>query len=485
MPNLLHHISNLKTTYSVVNMLMSLSKKIAPYNANNPFLEGPFAPIGHESFSSEIKITGEIPKQLNGMLLRTGPNPIETPNPALYNWFVGDGMIHAVKIENGQVRWYKSKYVQTHKVSNLLSLSKIKGQQRGVVDLSNTNVIGHAGKIWSLVEAGPYPVSMDYELNSEGYSLFNSNDKYGFTAHPHKDHDTGDLHGICYDALNLTQVFYQVIDSYGQVKKRVQIPVKHGPMMHDCAMSSTRMVIFDMPITFSFKHIARGADFPYAWNEKHVPRIGLLSKNGKAEDILWFKIDPCFVFHTCNAFDLENGDLVVDVIVHGKSFQNSIQGPADEQHIKFERWTLQCKTKDIKREIISDIPQEFPRFDERLAGKNYRYAYAVSVGEEGQPADPINLKPNLLLRHDLDTGETIQHSYGNSLTGEVIYVPKKANSAENDGWLMSYVHDLDNGPSKIVILDSKKIGHKPQAVIELGVRVPIGFHTNWIDIPKN
>lgn len=483
MPNLLHHISNLKVTYSLVNGLMRLTKKVVPYKTNNPFLESIFAPVERESFSTKIRVTGEIPKELNGLLLRTGPNPIKVDNPALYSWFVGDGMVHALKIENGQAQWYKSKYVQTHKVSKLLGIGKIRGQQRGVVDLSNTNIIGHAGKIWSLIEAGPYPISMDFELNSEAYGLFNSNDQFGFTAHPHKDPETGDLHGICYDSINLTQVFYQVIDPNGQVKKRVEIPVKHGPMMHDCAMSSTRMVIFDMPITFSFKNIARGAEFPYAWNDKHTPRIGLLPKDGHAEDIRWFTIDPCFVFHTCNAFDLDNGDLVVDVAVHGKSFQKSIQGPADEQHIKFERWTLQSATGNIKREVISDIPQDFPRFDERMSGKNYRYAYAVSVGEAGKPADPIHLKPNLLLRHDLKTGKTIQHSYGNALTGEVIFVPKNANSAEDDGWLMSYVHDLENGPSKIVILDSKKIGQEPQAIIEFGVRVPIGFHTNWVDYP--
>lgn len=82
-------------------------------------------------------------------------------------------------------------------------------------------------------------------------------------------------------------------------------------------------------------------------------------------------------------------------------------------------------------------------------------------------------KANFLLCHYLKIGKTIQHSYGNALTGEVIFVPKNANNAEDDGWLMSYVHNLENGPSKIVILDSKKIRLEPQAIIEFGIRVPI------------
>lgn len=482
MPNILHHISNQKMPVSVLNGILNLTKKMRPYRAQNPFLEGPFAPISQETFSENIKVTGEIPKELNGLLLRTGPNPVNVDNPALYNWFVGDGMVHALKIQNGEAKWYKSRYVGTHKVHNQLNRKKIKGNPRGLVDLSNTNIIGHAGKIWSLIEAGPYPVSMDYDLNSEAYGLFNSEEQFGFTAHPHKDPETGDLHGICYEALNLTQIYYQVIDPQGQVKKRVEIPVNHGPMMHDCAASTKKMVIFDMPITFSFKNVVKGADFPYAWNDKHLPRIGLLPKDGVAQDIRWFNIDPCFVFHTCNAYDLDNGDVVVDVVVHGKSFENSIQGPADEQHIKFERWIIQYASGEIKREIISDIPQEFPRFDERLSGKKYRYAYGISVGEAGKPADPINYKPNVLLRHDLVTGQTIEHANGNLLTGEVIFVPKHTNSAEDEGWLMCYVHDKECGPSKIVILDAQKMGESPQAVIDLPVHVPIGFHTNWVDV---
>jgi carotenoid cleavage dioxygenase len=32
----------------------------------------------------------------------------------------------------------------------------------------------------------------------------------------------------------------------------------------------------------------------------------------------------------------------------------------------------------------------------------------------------------------------------------------------------------------VVILDAKKLGQTPQAIIELPVRVPLGFHGNWV-----
>lgn len=145
-------------------------------------------------------------------------------------------------------------------------------------------------------------------------------------------------------------------------------------------------------------------------------------KNGDAQDIKWFDVDPCIIFHSFNAYDLENGDIIFDACVHTKTFTDSIQGPVDKQLIQFERWTLQFGTQTLKREVISKIPQEFPRLDERFVGKPYRFAYSISVGNEGEPVDNINLKANNLLVHDLLKGESYKHSYGDDyFTGEVIF----------------------------------------------------------------
>ena len=485
MSNFLSVLANNTIAMKTLNYLSQIPKLRVPYADDNPFLKGPFAPVKDEISTQNLKVIGVIPPNLDGLFLRMGPNPVEVDNPALYNWFVGDGMVHALRIQNGKALWYKNRYVGTHKVNDKLNRPRIKGHPRGVVDITNTNIIGHAGKIWTLVESGPLPVAMDAELNSLSYSLFNSEERYEFTAHPHKDPDTGELHAICYDSLVLNKVHYHVIDKEGKLKKRVSIPVQHGPMMHDCNMTQSQMVIFDLPITFSLKNIMKGADFPYIWNDKHEPRIGLLPKTGEAQDIQWFKIDPCFVFHSCNAYDLENGDVIVDASVHEKTFANTIQGPADEQNIRFERWHLDRKAGELKRTVISNIPQEFARFDERLTGKPYRYAYTLTLGEENKPGSPTDISPNYLLRHDLKTGETLKHFYGEGYaTGEVIFIPKSKESAEDEGWLISYVHSIDANHQKItkvVILDAKNIESDPQATIELPVHVPLGFHSNWVN----
>lgn len=477
-------IVNNEIVSSILRWLVNFNQRRVPFSRDNPFLIGPFAPVNEEVCSSDLVVRGEIPLSLNGIILRMGPNPVEVENPANYNWFTGDGMVHGLRLKDGQALWYKNRYVGTHLVHKKLGREKIKGKPRGVIDLANTNIIGHAGKIWTITEAGPFPIALDFELNSLNYGLFNSKDNYPFTAHPHVDPENGELHAICYDALNLTQVYYQVIDKEGGVKKRINIPVKNGPMMHDCSMTKTKMLVLDFPVTFSFERVLSGVKFPYAWDDKHPARVGALPKNGEARDIKWFEIDPCTIFHTFNAYDLDNGDVVLDACVHTKTFTNSIQGPIDKQFIQFERWTLQYGTQTIKRDVISKIPQEFPRMDERFVSQPYRFAYSISVGEVDQIVDATNLQENYLLVHDLLKDELYKHSYGDGYaTGEVIFIAKHLDSEEGDGWLISYVHALDGKkPSRVVIVDSKKIGQEPQAVIELPVRVPLGFHSNWVNI---
>lgn len=86
---------------------------------------------------------------------------------------------------------------------------------------------------------------------------------------------------------------------------------------------------------------------------------------------------------------------------------------------------------------------------------------------------------------NLRTRTTESYSFGeNWVTGEAVFVARENAQAENDGWLMSYIHALDCSPSKVVILDAQHITEGPIATIHLPVRVPVGFHCNWIDYRK-
>ena len=109
-------------------------------------------------------------------------------------------------------------------------------------------------------------------------------------------------------------------------------------MIHDCAITRSQVLILDLNVNFSICSALKGSMLPYQWNPKRQARMGILPFGGNAIDIRWYEIDPCFIFHTVNAYDLNTGDIVMDAVVHSKALIRSIQRPIEDQDIRLERF---------------------------------------------------------------------------------------------------------------------------------------------------
>ncbi len=343
-------------------------------------------------------------------------------------------------------------------------------------DTVNTNVLGHAGKIWALVEAGGFPVELDGDLGTVAHNPFEGTLHGSFSAHPHLDPQTGEMHAICYNGPDLETIRHVVVGRDGRVRREEPIAVKHGPSIHDCMITKNYVLVFDLPVTFSMKTLLAGHPFPYAWNPEHRACVGLLPREGKGSDTVWCEVDPCYVFHPCNAFETADGKVIVDVAAHETMFAHSTQGP-DSKHAAFERWTIDPAARRVERKVIDAQPQEFPRCDERLLGQPYRYAYTMPLADEGSAFG----SRSHLIRHDLQTGARLVHEFGeHCYPGEFVFVPRHAGAAEDDGWLMGYVIDIARQRTQLVILDAQDFSGEAQAAITIPHRVPPGFHGNWV-----
>ena len=127
----------------------------------NPYLSGNFAPVREEITAVDLDVTGTIPTYLDGRYLRIGPNPLVDPDPAEYQWFLGTGMAHGLRLRDGKAHWYRNRYVRSAGVARALGETWSGGAHTGGFDFaSNTNIIGHAGKTLAITEAGARP----YEL---------------------------------------------------------------------------------------------------------------------------------------------------------------------------------------------------------------------------------------------------------------------------------------------------------------------------------
>ena len=344
--------------------------KVAEFNrgrmtadAPNPYLVGIHAPMASELTIDDLSVTGTIPAALNGRYIRIGPNPAAPAHHASYHWFTGDGMVHGVKLKGGKAEWYRNRWIKSKKVTAALGLADTPGPRHGPSDTVNTNVLSHAGAIWALVEAGGYPVRINEELETIAHDPFGGTLKGGFTAHPHLDNDSGEMHAICYEGTDQTTIRHVVVGKDGKVRREEPITVQDGPSIHDCMITKNYVIILDLPVTFSMKTLLAGHPFPYAWNPDHRARVGLLPKDGKDADVIWCEVEPCYVFHPCNAYEDATGKIIMDVCAHDTMFAQSKIGP-DSASVPFERWSIDPVTRQTARTIIDADSQEFPRPNE-------------------------------------------------------------------------------------------------------------------------
>lgn len=459
-----------------IETVAKVNRSLMDEERRHPFLSGIHTPMTDERTITDLAVTGTIPAELSGRYVRIGPNPFN-PDPRGYHWFVGDGMVHGVRIEGGKALWYRNRWIRSQILEGKGGPAAAPGPRRGRRDLVNTNVIQHAGKTLAIVEAGSFPAELSDELETVAYTNFGGTLSTAFTAHPHEDPLTGELHAITYDGMTPDTVWHVVVSPEGKVVRQLPIPVAHGPSIHECSITANYVLIFDLPVTFSMKAVIGGEQFPYHWNPEHQARVGLLPRNGGVDDIVWCTVDPCYVFHVANSFEDADGKVIVDMSVHQTMFETGSDGPSGK-NLGMERWTIDPAARTVARRTVDTAPQEFHRPDERRFGQSYRYAWSLGLPQRDEGAF-LGSAP--IYRYDMETGERTQHDFGpGRVPGEFVFVPRSADAPEGDGWVMGYVIDSNTETTDLVILDAANIAGDPVASVHIPHRIPPGFHGNWL-----
>lgn len=440
---------------------------------SNPFLAGNLAPVHEEVTVTDLTVTGSIPDDLVGRYLRNGPNPVRVVNPAKYHWFSGTGMVHGIKLDGGRAEWYRNRWVRTREVSDTLGEARVPSDWPDDHPNfpANTNVVGHAGRTWAIVEAGSPPVELSYDLDTVRVTNLDGTLPMAFSAHPKRDPRTGELHVMTYWWGWGNQVQYLVVDTNGKVRRSVDIPLPGGPMIHDVSITEKYILVFDLPCVFNIEAAMSGASLPYYWDHSYEARIGLLPREGDATDIVWCPIDPCYIFHPLNSYD-DGDNVILDAARHPKMFDQEKRGPS-EGSPTLDRWVLNSKTGATSHQQIDGHSQEFPRIDERLVGLAHRYGYLAGIGKR--------FEQDTLIKMDYKTGEWIcRNDSARFGYGEPVFIPRHDDADEDDGWVMALRYDNERNASDLAIFHAQDLTGDAVAVVHLPVRVPNGFHGNWI-----
>jgi carotenoid cleavage dioxygenase len=461
---------------------------VATRSAVPPWLAGNFAPITMECDAPHLPVTGELPRDLHGTLFRNGPNPQFMPlDPMQHHWFTGDGMLHAFTLQNGRAS-YRNRWVRTGKFEAeavagrplTSGYSSAPGADGDFPDegVANTNVIWHAGRLLAL-EEGHLPIELDpAALATRGVQRFAGNLQGPFTAHPKIDPLTGELcfFGCSADGPLTAGMTFGTIGADGRVTRFERFQAPYCSMVHDFIVTRRHVLFPILPMSGSEARRQAGKP-PFAWEPELGSHIGLILREQGVASLRWFRIENCYVFHVLNAWD-DGGRVVADVMQYDQPslFPNADgSAPAGNTEARLVRWTLDpsAATDAFSRVQLDDLAGEFPRIDDRRAGLRNRFGAIAARSRPGAGFDSIAWL-------DLTAGRRTVFSLprGDGIS-EPVFVPRREEASEGDGWLLVVAFRGDERRSDLLIFDTDAIDRGPIATVQLAHRVPYGFHGNW------
>ncbi|MBW4463378.1 MAG: carotenoid oxygenase family protein [Nodosilinea sp. WJT8-NPBG4] len=454
----------------------------------NPYLTGNFAPVETEVTVDQLPVVGELPAELSGMFVRNGPNPQFSPL-GLYHWFDGDGMLHGVHIQDGKAS-YRNRYIRTQgfeqerQAGQAVFGGLLQPSQGGFKNVANTALVWHRDRLLALWEGGePHAIGVP-GLETIGAHTFNGKLTSPMTAHPKIDPVTGEMMFFGYSLTQPPYVKYSVVSAEGELLRTAPIDLPVGVLMHDFAITEHYTLFMDLPLTFRLERLQRGEP-AFAFERDRPSRFGILPRHGDNGTIRWFEAPSCYVFHTLNAY--EDGDDIV--LMACRTGSTNVLGTSPDAHEGDNRqvsndvpllyqWRFNLKTGAVQEQALDDRACEFPRINEQYLGRQSRYGYA------GKSAPTTMPKFDGLLKFDLDNGSVQVHSFGTGrYGGEGIFVPRPGATAEDNGWLMTFVHDETQDVSELVIVSTQAMTDEPVARIQMPQRVPYGFHGTWVSLP--
>ena len=360
------------------------------------FRTGNYAPVHDELTAFDLPVQGSIPTELNGWYLRNGPNP----RAGAGHWCIGDGMVHGMRLENGRAAWYRNRWVRTESFERPVPLYNDDGTRNLHSSFANTHVVRHAGKTLALMEFSlPYEISND--LKTLGAYDFGGKLTNSMTAHPKICPTTGELHFFGSGNILEPHVVYHRADADGRLTVNRPIDVPALTLMHDFALTADYVVFMDLPLLFNLSDALTQPserDLPYRWDDRHRARLGVLRRDDPYGPVRWFDIDPCFVFHIANAYDMKlagGNSIVLEVVRYPEMWRDSSDFGVDAA---LWRWTINLDTGMVEQSQLDDRGVEFPRIDDRLAGTAARYSVAVGSGA--------------LVRYDLQRDTATEHRFG-------------------------------------------------------------------------
>ena len=466
--------------------------------SNHPYLNGAWTPLLEEVDATGLEvIEGAIPTDIDGVYVRNTENPVQQPL-GRYHPFDGDGMVHVISFKDGRAD-YRNRFVRTRGFEAEqeagqslwgglmdgpgVSLRPGFGAHGELKDSSSTDVVVHAGKIVSTFYQCGEAYWLDPEtLDQGGVASWGPLD--GVSAHTKVDEATGELLFFNY-SKHPPYMHYGVVDRHGRRTHYTPIALPGPRLPHDMAFTRNYTILNDLPVFWDEDLLKRGVH-AVRLHQGLKSRFGIIPRHGEGHEIRWFEGEPTYILHFLNAY--EDGDeIVMDAYFQEDPCPRPLAGAPDgyghmmsyldEQSFrpKLHRWRFNLQTGETREGHLDERVLEFGMFNQRYAGRPYRYAYSTT-------AKPGWFLFNGFVKHDLATGESWSLPLAEGrYASEAPFVPRIGARDEDDGYLVSFIVDENAGTSECILVDSKRFSQGPVARIALPHKLCSGAHSVWAD----
>ncbi|KAJ8118502.1 hypothetical protein OPT61_g529 [Boeremia exigua] len=487
-----------------------------------PQFSGFMKPCRFEGNIDSLEVRGQIPDEIDGTFYRVMPDPQLPPF-----WFNGDGNISAFRIRGGRCN-FQQRYVRTEKFlrerkagrslagrarphmqasRELTHIGKYRNKFTDAVEFkirttANTTVLHFNGRLLACKEDAP-PYSLDLNtLETRGLEDFDSQlPCLTFTAHPKYDSATKELVCFGYEAKGdgTPDVCYFTIDPNEKLVETVWLISPIVAMIHDFAITENWVLFPIIPQTCDLERMKQGGEH-WQWSPDVPFYLGVLPRRGASgTDVKWFRAPNAFPGHTVNAYENDAGDIVLDLPLSDKNvffwWPDANGNAPDPREIKSDlvRFTFDPRSDNLDLpvpKVLVNEDCEFPRINDNFSGKKHKHVF-MDVMDPDLGTDFVEISPkmgggfppyNCIAHLDCQSLQIEKYFPGrNHLVQEPVFIARRgADIAEEDGWVMALVNNYSSMSSELHIIDTRDF-KRPQAIVDLPIRLRAGLHGNWVD----
>ena len=467
--------------------------------SDHPYLNGAWTPVFEEWHDDDCRVVGRIPDDLDGVYLRNTQNPVHEPL-GKYHPFDGDGMLCSMRFRNGHAafrnRFIRTRGFVTEQETGRALWSGIAempprsdrpgwGAQGSLKDASSTDVCVHGGRaLTSFYQCGELYASDPVTLDQYGAVGWGGQfPREGVSAHGAVDHDRDELLWFGY-SREAPYLRCGAVSRGGDPLETVDVPLPGPRLPHAMMHTPNWYVLNDFPLFWDTEPMSRGI---FAARLHDLPsRFALVRRRAPAgtQRIRWFEAGPTYVLHFTNARE-EGDEVVLDGYRQQQPMPPALAGAPkpyaqmmaylDLHSMKPQlwRWRFDLRTGSTREERLDETFCEFGSINRRWHGRANRFVYSMT-------ATPGWFLFDGLIKQDLLTGRHESVRFGPGVFGsETPFVPRAGAQAEDDGWLVTYVTDMNENRAECWIYAAQSLASGPIARVRLPLRIPSGTHACW------